>query len=142
MVYAIIRSGGKQYRVEKEGLVDVEIIEGEPGSIVEFPEVLFVNDGQNAHFGSPHVKNFFVKGEIVGEIGGPKITSIKYKIRKNERRKWGHRQHYTRIKIVDIASLHDKKHHDKHEPEHEKVEEKQPKEKKTTKAKKTKEQGE
>ncbi len=103
-MYAIIKTGGKQYRVAKDDVIDVELLHLDQGSAVEFNEVLFVNDGTKAHVGEPLVAGYIVKGEIIGEAAGPKIVSLKYRPRGHQQKKWGHRQHYTRVKITDIGS--------------------------------------
>lgn len=102
-MYAIIETGGKQYRVAEGDIVDVELIEGEEGATVALGTVLFVDDGKKQHVGAPEC-NFVVKGEIVGRSTGPKVQSLKYKRRKQEHRRWGHRQHYSKVKIVGINS--------------------------------------
>jgi len=99
-MYAIIRTGGKQYRVQKGDVIDVELL-GEEGK-VEFSNVLFLNDGKKAHIGAPNVNGWLVKGEVMGETKGPKVISFKYKKRKSFHRKKGHRQKYSRVKIIDI----------------------------------------
>ena len=103
-MYAIIKTGGKQYRVAKDDVIDVELLNVDQGSAVEFSEVLFVNDGSNALIGEPVVAGCLVKGEVVGSAAGPKITSLKYRPRGHTQKHWGHRQHYTRVKITDIAT--------------------------------------
>jgi large subunit ribosomal protein L21 len=102
-MYAIIETGGKQYRVEKDDVIDVELLEAEKGKSVEFTNVLFFNDGKNAKVGSPYVAKAVVKGELLMESKGPKVISFKYKQRKGVRRKVGHRQKYHRIKITEIT---------------------------------------
>lgn len=102
-MYAIIKTGGKQYRVEQGKIIDVELLEGEPGAAIEFNEVLFVSQGNTHRVGTPTVANCLVKGELVGEVKGPKIESAKYKQRKRQPRVWGHRQRYSRVKIIEIA---------------------------------------
>jgi len=102
-MYAIIETGGKQLRVAKGDVVDVELLGVEPGKKVSFEEVLFVHDGKKPHVGQPRVSGFTVQGEILGEALGPKITSVKYKRRKRQHRKFGHRQHYSRVKITNIG---------------------------------------
>lgn len=101
--YAIIKTGGKQYRVKKDDLIDVELLEGQPGDAIQFGEILFVSDGSHTTVGQPVVKNFAVKAELVGETKGPKVTSVKY-IPGNHYRKFGHRQKYSRVKITAIES--------------------------------------
>jgi large subunit ribosomal protein L21 len=103
-MYAIIKTGGKQYRVAKDDVIDVELLDAEPGSEVEFEEVLMVNNGKDTLFGEPSVSGYVVKGEVVGSAVGPKIISMKYKRSHNTRKKWGHRQHYSRIKILEIGA--------------------------------------
>ena len=103
-MYAIIKSGGKQHRVKKGDVIDVELLNVDQGSAVEFSEVLFVNDGSNALIGAPVVAGYLVKGEVIGTSAGPKLRSLKYRPRGHTQKNWGHRQHYTRVKITAIAS--------------------------------------
>lgn len=103
-MYAIIKTGGKQYRVEKDGTVDVELLHVEDGSQVEFGEVLFFSDGSSTKFGAPGIEGFIVRGEVLGSVAGAKITSMKYKQRKRQYRRFGHRQHYSRVQILFIGS--------------------------------------
>lgn len=100
-MYAIIETGGKQYRVQKDDIIDVELLDKEEGT-VEFTNVLFFNNGSSALVGTPYVPGKLVQGEILGEEKGPKVTIFKYKRRKPFRRKVGHRQRYARVKITDI----------------------------------------
>lgn len=102
--YAIIQTGGKQYRVSNNDIIDVELLDAEPGANVEFSEVLFVQDGKKAQVGTPTVSGCTVKGEMLAIAPGPKITSMKYKKRKSQHTKWGHRQKYSRVKITDIGA--------------------------------------
>ena len=101
--YAIIKSGGKQYRVAKDDIIEVELLDADLGELVEFNEVLLVADGNTAHIGKPNVGGYVVKGELLGLESGPKITSIKYKPSSHQYRKFGHRQHYSRVKITEIG---------------------------------------
>lgn len=107
--YAIIKTGGKQYRVAENDVIDVELLDAELGSKVEFAEVLFFHDGATAHVGAPSVAGCTVKGELLDFVKGDKITSVKYKKRKNYRKKWGHRQNYARVKITTLGSSKGKK---------------------------------
>jgi large subunit ribosomal protein L21 len=113
-MYAIIKSGGKQYRVEKGSIIEVELLEGEEGSVIEFTDILFVcdpssNEDKNKYtFGEPNIPNFTIKGEILGSVAGPKILSMKYKPSHHQYRRFGHRQHYSQIEITEIG-------HSKHE---------------------------
>lgn len=102
-MYAIIETGGKQYKVQQGDVIDVEILEGDVGASVKF-DVLLLCNGDNTTVGSPKVKGAVVKGELVAESAGPKIESLVYRRRKGSRRRFGHRQHYSRVKITEIAS--------------------------------------
>lgn len=107
-MYAIIKTGGKQYRVAEGDVIDVELLQEEIGAEIHFDEVLFVSDGSNVTFGDPFVAGFLVHGEIVDCVAGPKVVSMKY-IPGNHRKKIGHRQHYSRVKITKIGKAHEKK---------------------------------
>ncbi|WP_420421404.1 50S ribosomal protein L21 [Simkania sp.] len=102
-MYAIIQTGGKQYRVEKGDVIEVELL-GQDQGAVEFKEVLFFNDGKAMKIGTPHLDKCLVKGEVLGETKGPKVVAFKYKRRKSYRRKVGHRQKYSKVKITDIVA--------------------------------------
>jgi large subunit ribosomal protein L21 len=103
-MYAIIKTGGKQYRVKEGDIIDVELLGSEAGAQIEFGDVLFAYDGSKTHIGQPGIPNFLVYGEVLGQVSGEKITSLKYKASHNQCRKWGHRQKYTRVKITGIGS--------------------------------------
>lgn len=100
-MYAIIKSGGKQYRVAEGDFIDVELLEGELGSKVNLTDILFLYDGSQSFVGGPLVAGFNVFAELVEHVSGPKVTCVKY-IPGNHRRKIGHRQHYSRLKITGI----------------------------------------
>lgn len=103
-MYAIIKTGGKQYRVAVGDVIDVELLgDTDQNGKIEFGEVLFAYDGSKPQFGKPSIPDFFVQGEVVGTVKGEKITSMKYKPSHNQRRRWGHRQQYTRVKITGIG---------------------------------------
>ena len=102
---AVIKTGGKQYLVKPGDIIDIEKIAGEEGSEVEFSDVLMVSDGEgDVKVGTPVVKSAQVKGTILGEKKGTKITVFKFKRRKGYRKKIGHRQKYTSVKINSIDS--------------------------------------
>lgn len=101
--YAIIKTGGKQYRVAKDDIIEVEMLGSNPGEKVEFSEILFIGDEQSPQIGSPAVKGFKVIGELLSIVPGRKVISLKYKPSHNNYRKFGHRQHYARIKITEIS---------------------------------------
>jgi large subunit ribosomal protein L21 len=103
--YAIIQSGGKQFRVFEGDVIDVELLAPlgeESASSINFKDIIFLHDGDKAHVGAA-LSSASVKAEIVGTIRGKKVVSYKYKKRKNCRRKVGHRQFYTRVKITEIG---------------------------------------
>jgi len=102
-MYAIIQTGGKQYRVAKGDVIDVELIDADANGSVEFKEVLFINNGSSIKIGTPHLNKSSVKAELVDFVRGPKVLAFKYKARKTIRRLVGHRQHYARVKITDIV---------------------------------------
>lgn len=102
-MYAIIETGGKQFRVEKGDVIEIELIDAQQaGEQVEFKNVLFLNTGNDVKIGNPHVNQSIVKAEFLQETRGPKVIAFKYKERKPIRRKVGHRQRYSRVKITDI----------------------------------------
>lgn len=104
-MYVIIKTGGnKQHRVAVGDVIDVELLGSDQGSKIEFAEVLFASDGSNTHVGQPLIADFHVYGEVLGQVSGEKVTSLKYKASHNQCRKWGHRQKYTRVKITGIES--------------------------------------
>ncbi|MBJ7450105.1 MAG: 50S ribosomal protein L21 [Parachlamydiales bacterium] len=102
-MYAIINTGGKQYRVEKGDIIDVELLGTEAGNSVEFKDVLLVKDGTMTKVGAPRLDHFIVRGEMLAEVKGPKVIAFKYKKRKSYHRKVGHRQRYVRVKITEIT---------------------------------------
>ncbi len=102
-MYAIIETGGKQYRVEPQDSVEVELLNHPVGESIDFSLVLMVCDGEKIHVGKPHVQGALVRGKLVENIKGEKLISFKYKKRKNQRRKKGHRQQYSQVIISDIA---------------------------------------
>jgi large subunit ribosomal protein L21 len=101
-MYAVIKTGGKQYRVSPGQVLKVESLAVEPGATVEFAEVLLVADGENLHIGAPHVPHGKVTAEVVRHGKHKKIHVIKFKRRKNYLRTQGHRQAFTEIKISGI----------------------------------------
>lgn len=101
-MYVIIETGGKQYRVQQGDIIDVELLKSGNDKTVSFPQILFYNDGSTSLVGQPHLNKCIVMGEILEETKGPKVIAYKYKKRKNYRRKVGHRQKYSRVKITEI----------------------------------------
>ncbi len=103
-MYAIIESGGKQYRVEPGAVLDLERLPGEKGSRVELDRVLLVSDGATVRVGHPILSGARVVSEIVAHARGEKIDVFKFKKRKKYRRKTGHRQELTTVRIAEIIA--------------------------------------
>jgi large subunit ribosomal protein L21 len=101
--YAIIETGGKQYMVRKGSLVDTETVAGEAGAKVKFDRVLAVSDGKELTIGQPALAGATVSASIVKQYRGAKVINFKKKRRKGYRRKIGHRQELTRVKVEAIA---------------------------------------
>ena len=101
-MYAIIKTGGKQHKVEENRYYDVELLNAQVGDKVKF-DVLLLNDGKKSTVGTPVVKDAVVEAEVMAHGKGEKLTIFTYKPKKNERRKMGHRQPFTRVKILSIA---------------------------------------
>src|SRR5215213_5685642 len=102
-MFAVIKTGGKQYRVATEDKLKVEKVAGEPGEIIQFGEVLVVG-GDNVTLGNPTVSGASVAAEVVAQDRGPKVIAFKKRRRKNSRRKRGHRQEFTLIRITEILT--------------------------------------
>lgn len=103
-MYAVIKTGGKQYRVAEGDTLQVEKLQGEPGDEISFDQVLLVGGGDATKVGTPTVEGATVKAQITAQNRGKKIVVFKMKRRKNYRRKNGHRQPYTQIKITGIKA--------------------------------------
>lgn len=101
-MYAVIKTGGKQYRVQKDDILEVELLDAKKGDTVTLDEVLLVGSEGNAKIGTPTVAGASVKAEVVDQIRGDKVIVFKKKRRQNYRRKNGHRQSLTVVKITDI----------------------------------------
>ena len=101
-MYAVVATGGKQYRVEKGQVLRIEKIPGEIGTEVTFDDVLMFSDGENVDIGQPTLENVRVSGHVVEQGKAKKIIVFKYKRRKRYRRKQGHRQRYTAVMIDSI----------------------------------------
>lgn len=102
-MYAVIKTGGKQYRVAKDDVLTIEKVPGSAGAKVEFTEVLMVGSGAAVKVGSPVVAGAKVTGELVEQTRGPKLIAFKKRRRKNSRRKKGHRQDLSTVRITDIT---------------------------------------
>lgn len=104
MKYAIIESGGKQYRAVEGGLIEVDRLPLDVGADVALDQVLLVADGADVQVGTPTVGGALVKATVTGQIKAPKILVFKYREGNRYRRRQGHRQLYTRLKIEQIVT--------------------------------------
>jgi large subunit ribosomal protein L21 len=102
-MFAVIKAGGKQYRVAEDQLVQIERIKGELGQIVQLHEVLMLG-GETPQVGAPMVAGASVAAEVVEQGRGPKVIAFKKRRRKNSRRKRGHRQEFTLLRITEILT--------------------------------------
>ena len=102
-MYAIVRTGGKQYRIEEKGLIVVDKLAGEAGETVTLGEVLYVGGTDSPQTGKPTVPGAAVTATIVDQVKGPKIDGFNYKPKQNIRKHWGHRQQLTRLRIESIS---------------------------------------
>ena len=103
-MYAVIKSGGKQYKVEKGDKLKVEKIDAEAGKDINIDDVLMLVDGENVTVGTPLVKGAKVSATVESHGRGPKIKIVKFRRRKHHRKQMGHRQAYTEISITNIAA--------------------------------------
>ena len=102
-MYAVIKSGGKQHKVSEGEEILLEKISLDEGEVIEFSEVLAVNKDGNLNVGKPILKGAVVKGKVLNHLKTKKITVIKMKRRKDYRKKQGHRQNLTKVKIESIS---------------------------------------
>ncbi len=103
-MYAVITTGGKQYRVEKDTVLQVEKLDAEVGATVEFGEVLLIGDGSDIKVGAPLLKGGKVVGLVEKHGKGEKKVIVKFRRRKHYLRQGTHRQHYTQVKITGISA--------------------------------------
>ncbi len=101
--YAVVETGGKQYRVEKGTILDVERLDAEAGKKLNLDRVLALSDGEKLAVGTPQVDGATVSAEVLEHFRGPKVVAFKRKRRKGYRNKQGHRQELTKIKIVNLG---------------------------------------
>ena len=102
-MYAVLKSGGKEYRISKGDIIRVEKLEGKAGDQVALKDLLMVSQEGQVHVGTPYLAQAVVTGEIVQQVKGRKVLTYKMKKRKNYRRFKGHRQSYTYLKINEIS---------------------------------------
>jgi large subunit ribosomal protein L21 len=103
-MYAVIRTGGKQYKVHEDQVLRVEKLDGSEGSEIEFNDVLLYSDGDTVTLGAPVVENAVVKAHVLEQGRTKKQLVFKYKRRKGYRKMRGHRQHYTEVRIKSISA--------------------------------------
>ncbi|PTM96112.1 50S ribosomal protein L21 [Mycoplana dimorpha] len=103
-MFAVIKTGGKQYRVAANDVVTVEKLSGAAGDRIEFVEVLMVGEGADATIGAPFVEGAVVTAEVVEQGRAKKVIAFKKRRRQNSKRSRGHRQHQTTVRIVEIAA--------------------------------------
>lgn len=104
MAYAIIQTGGRQFRVQPGDVVDVELLGVEAGQKTTFEEVLLASDASGVKIGTPLVAGAKVTAEVLDNIKGPKLVSYKFRRRKGYHRTVGHRQKLTRVKVAEITA--------------------------------------
>jgi large subunit ribosomal protein L21 len=103
-MYAVIKTGGKQYRVASGETLKIETLVADVGSTVSFDEVLLVGEGESVKVGAPTVAGGVVKAEVLAHGRGDKIRIIKHRRRKHYHKEQGHRQNFTQVKIVEIVA--------------------------------------
>ena len=103
-MFAVIKTGGKQYRVAANDVIKIDRLAGEAGQVVEFGEVLAFGEGDSATFGAPFVEGAVVKAEVVEQGRGRTVIAFKKRRRQNSRRKRGNRQHETTVRITEILT--------------------------------------
>jgi large subunit ribosomal protein L21 len=104
-MYAVIKTGGKQYRVTEGETLKVEKLDAEEGASVEFDQVLMIADGDRIQVGTPYVEGARVTATVKSQGRGPKVVIVKFRRRKHYRKTQGHRQSYTELRVSDISGL-------------------------------------
>lgn len=104
MKYAIVESGGKQYKAVEGGFIEVDRLPVNAGESIELDKVLLVADGDQVTIGTPTVEGAKIKATVVNHVKGPKLIVFKYRPKKRYRVKTGHRQQYTRLQVVEIST--------------------------------------
>ena len=103
-MYAVISSGGKQHRVSKDDVIQLEVLEANAGDTVKFDQVLLVADGENIQVGMPYLEGASVSAEVLDFGRHKKVEILKFKRRKHHMKRMGHRQNYIEVKITDIST--------------------------------------
>jgi large subunit ribosomal protein L21 len=107
-MYAVIKTGGKQYTVKKGDVLKIELLPDDVGKEIQFKEVLMIADGDKVTCGTPLVANAKVKAEVIDHGRHKKVRIIKFRRRKHHMKRMGHRQYYSQVKITAISSKQDK----------------------------------
>jgi large subunit ribosomal protein L21 len=102
-MFAVIKTGGKQYRVKEGDVLKVEMLPVDVGNEVTFIEVMMITDGDKTHCGTPFLANATVKADVLEQARHKKIKIIKFRRRKHHMKQMGHRQYYTQVKITAIS---------------------------------------
>jgi large subunit ribosomal protein L21 len=102
-MYAVIKTGGKQYRVSEGDTLKVERLDADEGDAVEFDQVLMVGEGEDVKIGTPYVEGSRVSARVKSQGRGPKVEIIKFRRRKHHMKRMGHRQDYTEVEITGIS---------------------------------------
>ena len=108
-MYAVFKTGGKQYRAGKGDRLKIEKLDAAEGDSIEFDEVLLVGEGENVKVGAPLVSGSKVKGKVIAQAKDRKVDVIKFRRRQNYRRTYGHRQPFTLVEITGITGASRKK---------------------------------
>jgi len=103
-MYAVIATGGKQYRVTKDATLRVEKLDAEPGATIEFGEVLLMGEGTNVKLGAPLLKGHKVLATVIRHGQGEKVSIVKFRRRKHYLRQKNHRQKFTEVKVTELSA--------------------------------------
>ena len=103
-MYAVVETGRKQYKVAKDDIILVEKLKAKEGGSVKLDKVLLVKEGNSIHVGTPYLKGAHVTCEVLGNVRGDKVIAYKYKKRKSEKKKIGHRQDLLKLKVKSIEA--------------------------------------
>ncbi len=103
-MYAIVETGGKQYKVAKNDVIEVDLLKAKPGAEIKLTKVLLAKDGNTIHVGKPHIKGAQVICEAISSARKDKVIAFKYKKRKSEKKKIGHRRDVTLLKVKEIEA--------------------------------------
>jgi len=101
-MYAVIETGSKQYKVSKDDIILIERLDAKAGGTLKLDKVLLAKEGNSVHIGTPYLKGSHVNCEVLGEVRGDKLIAYKYKKRKSEKKKIGHRQDLLKLKVKSI----------------------------------------